>query len=183
MPKGRLHKWLDGAVEKPRGDAIDILARALGVDALWLSHGLSIPNDEAGGELIKLLKDARVVPLTLLSTLKSVDDLDALKSAGEAFSLVPKLGPRTLLVPIDDDSMAPRYPRGAVVLVDPDAPPLPGKCVVANTSLGAVVRRVRSPDGRRLELHPENPDFPVILINQPSDAVIIGRVILHIVVD
>lgn len=165
LKEDRVRKWLSEnlvePIKQPRGDAIERLADVLGVDAIWLRHGLTFERHEDSDRLLSLLQSAPVVTLTLLSTLKTFDDLDALIKAGPPFSSSRRFGPRCFLVPVEDDSMAPRYPQGTVLVVDPDAPPIPGKCVVANViGHGAVCRRVRTADGKKLELHPENPDSP-----------------------
>lgn len=40
VPTDSLHKYLDRKVKQPRGNTLDNLARALGVDAIWLKEGI-----------------------------------------------------------------------------------------------------------------------------------------------
>lgn len=53
---------------------------------------------------------------------------------------------------VTDDSMAPEFPRGCVVVVDPTVPPAEGRFFVARTATGLALRRLRAQgDGWCLE--------------------------------
>ncbi len=53
---------------------------------------------------------------------------------------------------VTDASMAPEFPQGCVVIVDPTAEPAPGRFAVAETPSGLVLRRLAAaPGGWRLE--------------------------------
>lgn len=48
---------------------------------------------------------------------------------------------------VTDDSMAPEFPLGCVVIVDPTLAPAAGRFVVAQTPAGTVLRRLAIGDG------------------------------------
>lgn len=56
-----VNKYLSGAVDKPRGDALDRLAAALGVDPLWLEKGIEpdIPLPKGSGRWVEFAGHAQ----------------------------------------------------------------------------------------------------------------------------
>jgi SOS-response transcriptional repressor LexA len=64
---------------------------------------------------------------------------------------------------VTDDSMAPEFPCGCVVIVDPTLAPAAGRFVVAQTSHGTVLRRLAGAAGQWTlqALAPGHPPEPV----------------------
>jgi repressor LexA len=65
---------------------------------------------------------------------------------------------------------------GDVVIVRKDAPAANGDIVVALVDDEATVKRLRRASGGRIELHPENEEFSVI-VRPASEVVLLGKVI------
>jgi SOS-response transcriptional repressor LexA len=65
---------------------------------------------------------------------------------------------------VTDDSMAPEFPCGCVVIVDPTLAPAAGRFVVAQTSHGTVLRRLAGAAGQWTlqALAPGHPPEPVV---------------------
>lgn len=64
---------------------------------------------------------------------------------------------------VTDDSMAPEFPAGCIVIVDPTLTPSHGRFVVAESALGVMLRRLdaRSPSWWLEALVPGHPRAPV----------------------
>jgi SOS-response transcriptional repressor LexA len=73
---------------------------------------------------------------------------------------------------VTDDSMAPEFPRGCVVIVDPGMAPVDGRFVVARTASGTILRRLAVREDR-FELHALAPGHPR---DSTSRAAILGCV-------
>jgi repressor LexA len=65
---------------------------------------------------------------------------------------------------------------GDIVIVRKDAPAANGDIVVALVDDEATVKRLRRASGGRIELHPENPEFSVI-VRPASEVLLLGKVI------
>jgi repressor LexA len=65
---------------------------------------------------------------------------------------------------------------GDIVIVRKDAPAANGDIVVALVDDEATVKRFRRASGGRVELHPENPEFSVI-VRHASEVMLLGKVI------
>jgi repressor LexA len=65
---------------------------------------------------------------------------------------------------------------GDIVIVRKDAPAANGDIVVALVEDEATVKRFRRASGGRIELHPENPEFSVI-VRPASEVLLLGKVI------
>jgi repressor LexA len=65
---------------------------------------------------------------------------------------------------------------GDIVIVRKDAAAANGDIVVALVDDEATVKRLRRASGGRIELHPENPDFSVI-VRSASEVMLLGKVI------
>lgn len=178
-----LYKYLQGAIAKPRGNVIDDLAATLDVDPVWLERGVSIAKGVADGAFTPV-RNIPLVPLKRLSALKSAQDLQALARGLPVIPVPAKVGGNAFALELPDDSMGERFPRGCVIVCDPDAPLVPGRYVVAvDLKMGdALFRRYRplSSDGARYELIAEHPDYPTVRVTTKKEAFIIGRAVMKI---
>lgn len=167
----RIYKYLQGKVEAPRSPVLDDLSAALGVQPLWLSHAV---------EAVEALRRIPIVALSALAGLKKPGDLaEQVRDAERvAVPAIAEVGPNAVAVTLEDDSMAPKYPRGLMVVCDPDDPVRPGRYVIAISTLanGPVFRRFRAKDasGTKGDLVAENPDFPTIPMRSARDGFIVG---------
>ncbi len=64
---------------------------------------------------------------------------------------------------MEDDSMAPRYPKGTILICDSDRDVVDGRAVVAVEDLAATCREVQR-DGASLWLTPHNSSFPATVV-------------------
>lgn len=181
VPYDSIKKYLDGAVAQPRGDIMGKLASAVGVTTLWLQHGLDVRHDSTDTNL-----GVQRLPIVRLGEVAAVGLSQALTTAlasGRTVPAINHMGPRVYAVLIEDDSNAPVLRPGDYVLCDPDAPPIPGKFVVASVGTQALLRRYRETtvgaSGKpTIELCPENPNFPTV--GGKAKVVILGRVTHHV---
>jgi len=72
LPKDRIYKYLTGAIEQPRGNAIKAIAAALGVSEVWLVYG---EEPGAVGVCAAGDADAKGSPVLLTPTLLTVDEM------------------------------------------------------------------------------------------------------------
>lgn len=85
-----LHKYLNGDVKSPRGNTLEILARALDVDLLWLKEGIVVKKDDVA---FRTLKNQHTELLQLivaiaidLNTTSTYSKEDIIRSAGKIYS-------------------------------------------------------------------------------------------------
>lgn len=91
------------------------------------------------------------------------------------------VGPRAAIVRVDDEAIAPILRPGDMVVVDPDAEPIPGRYVLALVDGLAVIRRYRpltAKPGGAVDLLSDNQDFPPIRMT--GSGRILGRVVKRI---
>ena len=133
---------------------------------LWLRHGIVAETLQPNGvrEPIVVIRLSEVVAM-----MKG----DKYTREKRSVAVTDKIGKKAYGVVMPDDSMAPVYAKGDIVIVDPDAKPMPGKNVLAIVGGAPLIRRY-SVKNKRGELHPEHKDFDVERIAQRTDT-IIGR--------
>lgn len=176
VPVANVYKYLRGGVAAPHGDTLPKLARALGTTREYLLLWIRAASDRAAGmpESGLPLVSLQVVSLERLHEIVGRSGKIMLHDdEGERMVVPRQFGDNAIGVHIKDDAMAPRIPPGAIVIIDPDAEPEPGKLVAATVKghTAAVIRRYRRPDGSKLlvELVPENQDHPRLRITPGKD--------------
>lgn len=182
VPKDRLYKYEKGKAVAPRGDTLERLAHALGMTPLKLEHGVDLQEQGTQQPLHIGLRTIPIIPLSDLSSLSADGDISPLIRAGGYPTMsIPDVGPRAMALRLDDGSMADKFPEGLLIVCDPDAPPVPGKYVVAvSHKLGrAVFRRYKLLDvgSGKAELLAENAHFPKLTMASKKDGFIVGRVV------
>ena len=126
-------KYMGGKVEKPRGDAIDVLARALSIDPIWLERGIALAKAEVplvgymevGAEVIELAQGESTSPRGVEAPPDGVDVTAAIEVRG--------------------DGMYPAYSDGDVIYYTAPVPLdecLGKQCVVKLTDGRMLVKRV-----------------------------------------
>ena len=172
-----IYKYARGTVDTPRGGTLAQLSAALEVSELWLVYGKDVGTtneSQIGG-----LRMIPMINLSELSDLKRPADLPKITREREVMAVPEEVGPRAVVVRLDDHSMEPRFEEGARIVCDPDAPIVPGKYVIAVSHIAkrAVMRRYRqiAADSGRGELLAENPDFPPLKMATDKDGFIVGR--------
>lgn len=174
--KSLIYQYVRGEIDQPREPTLTRIAVALGVSKAWLMHGeISEPSTDLGVAVRRI----PILPLQLCGELGVRGQLADLAS-GEFLPVGNDVGPRSAAVRVEDNSIDSLQP-GDMVIVDPDAEPLPGRYVLAVYNGKALIRRYRpltAQSGGPFELHAEGDDFPMI----PSSASprIVGRIVKRI---
>ena len=92
--------------------------------------------------------------------------LDTLQPGeGERIETTYRARKHTYALRVQGDSMEPKFPHGAILIVEPDEPPEPEKYVIvrrANTQ-DTTFKQLIS-DGGRLMLKPLNPRYPIMAL-------------------
>jgi SOS-response transcriptional repressor LexA len=84
-------------------------------------------------------------------------------SVGPPIEITQAFGERTFALQVRDDTMEPRAPEGAVIIVDPGRTPRPGSLVVARLKEEAEPTfKKLVVDGPRRYLAPLNPRYPIL---------------------
>lgn len=163
VPYDNVNKYLAGRVEKPRGNTLPLLARALNVDPLWLEHGVE-PE----------LMDVPVLSMVSASNLR--DQPGVTQADIDRWIRVADL-PRGdwVALAVEGDSMNLIAPDGSIILVNrADDVLIDGRYYIFSVSHGAATfkRYRRNPD--RLQPYSTNPDHPSIPVD--GDLYVFGRV-------
>jgi len=87
-------------------------------------------------------------------------------------------GPDTFVLRVAGQSMAPRFPDGDYIFVDPDVPAANGRFVVVQRDDGATFKQLVEEDGRRY-LKAANPDWPEPIVEVEPGAAVCGVVVFH----
>lgn len=165
--------WLNGRF-KPDEDKVDRMARLFKVNFEWLFRG----NGPKRGDAQPMDEPLIKVPLISFTRAGSWSDVADSYEPGDGEYMVhttARVGKRAFALRVRGDSMVPKIPDGAILIVDPDGEALPGRVVVVrqnHDSEATVKTLVR--DGNLLFLKPENDRYPVMMMRE--DAVICGVV-------
>ena len=87
-------------------------------------------------------------------------------------------GPRTFVVRLADDAMAPAFERGDFVYVDPDVPMAPGDFVAVIQDSTTTVRQLKDMD-RQPVLWTLNPERPDCVVHAGNETLIRGVVVFY----
>ncbi|WP_298136082.1 S24 family peptidase [Acidiferrobacter sp.] len=77
------------------------------------------------------------------------------------YRTIDGMSARSFAVSVPDDTMAPEFPEGGVLYMDPDLEPRSGDYVLAVTDTGGVTFKRLIQDGGRTFLRPLNPVYTV----------------------
>ena len=88
-------------------------------------------------------------------------DLNEPGTADEWVSTTVTIGEHTYALRIDGDSMAPTFPPGSIIVVEPDMEPQPGSYVIAKNGDDATFKQLVK-DAGRWYLKPMNSQYPTI---------------------
>jgi len=164
------------------------LAHALGCDALWLSTG-RIPAGTEGraSHSARRLSSAerameeislkgKVPLISYVAAGNWADAVDNL-SPGDAEQWVDTTVPvkrHTYALRVEGDSMEPRFPNGAILIVEPEAEPKNGSFVIVRQNGTDATFKQLVADGGMWYLKPVNPRYPIMQLG--PDAVLCGVV-------
>lgn len=129
VPYDNVNKYLRGGVSQPRGDAVEKLATALGVEALWLRTGVSDkpPVDSTAPRDLPIYGHVRA----------GIEGFFMDNGEPQGFTERPDLlkGNKTAYaVRVHDTSMEPVFRHDCLVWVDPARSPAPGDDVIIQLS-------------------------------------------------
>ena len=162
----------------PRAATLQKLADALGVSPEWLEFG-----DE---ETDYMINDYQGRSSTLEAHHVPIMAWDA---AGDHGGLgffrdvipVPDIASKeAFALRVKGDSMAPDYPAGSIIVVDPSVHPQSGDDVIARTEDGITFKRYSAEPNGKAYLVPLNRQFPATEF-LPDGDVIVGVVVLQLI--
>lgn len=180
VTKAAVSHWETGNVSGIRGDLLLRAAAVLGVEAEWLRNGAG-PRSRADDALQVNVQDGppiRRVHLISWTTAGHWADVCDTYQPGDGERMVEttaRVSREAFALRVVGDSMEPTIPDGSVLIVDPNAEPLPNRIVIVrqNHDTEATCKRLVR-DGGKLYLKPDNPRYPILELR--DDAVICGVV-------
>jgi SOS-response transcriptional repressor LexA len=177
VTKSAVSHWETGNVSDIRGDLLLRAATTLGVEPEWLRNGAG-PRSAVRANFADVSSAIRRVPLISWTTAGTWADVCDSYAPGDGERMVEttaRVSSTAFALRCIGDSMEPTIPNGSVLIVDPNADPLPNRIVVVrqNHDAEATCKRLVR-DGSKLYLKPDNPRYPILELR--DDAVICGVV-------
>jgi SOS-response transcriptional repressor LexA len=162
LTSGVYAQWVNGTELK--GKNLTEVAKILKVIAEWLAtgRGNKYPNNIIQAPDIK-----GSVPL--INSVQAglwMEYLDTLQPGeGERIETTYKSRTHTYALRVHGDSMEPKFPDGAILIVEPDESPEPGRFVIVRQgdSQETTFKQLIT-DGGRLMLKPLNPRYPIMAL-------------------
>lgn len=151
------------------------LANVLQCDALWLSTG----KEAMGLGNVAHVPQGQASRVPLISYVAAGSWSDAVDNyaPGDAEAWVETTVPvkrHTYALRVEGDSMEPRFPNGAILIVEPEAEAKSGSFVIMRQNGTDATFKQLVHDGGRWYLKPVNPRYP--LMELAEDAVLCGVV-------
>ena len=179
-----INKYVQGAVDQPRGTTVDVISKALGVSKLWLLHGV---GESHGGSVPESLP--RTVNIPFFSFKAGMGGGGVISDERpEDFWPVPQTYLRHIrldtadlvTISVEGDSMSPTLESGDQILIDQsDKNPVRGGIFAIHDSDTLVVKRIEKiPNSEpvKLKLISDNPHHNAYEVLADTTA-IIGRVV------
>lgn len=189
-------QWLNNDTKAPKAENIFKIAAATGVSAKWLTTGkgrMVEGSEETPGtyETQSNVERAPVMreEVPMLSWVQAGSWTEVFQDGmdpelTEWLPRPPGCSSSTFAVRVVGESMAPRYPQGQIIFVDPEADARSGDDVVAvltGANEATFKRLVQEPGGQRM-LKAINPAWPEPYLAIDDDCQVIGVVMadMHI---
>jgi SOS-response transcriptional repressor LexA len=153
------------------------LANALGCDALWLATGKTSGKEEHTRQPMHEVSLKGKVPLISYVAAGNWNDAVDNLSPGDAEQWIDTTVPikrHTYALRVEGDSMEPRFPNGAILIVEPEAEPKNGSFVIVRQNGSDATFKQLIADGGQWYLKPVNPRYPIMQLG--PDAVLCGVV-------
>jgi SOS-response transcriptional repressor LexA len=155
------------------------LAHALGCDALWLATGKPSGGKEerTSRQAVHEVNLRGKVPLISYVAAGNWSDAVDNLSTGDAEQWIDTTVPvkrHTYALRVEGDSMEPRFPNGAILIVEPEAEPKNGSFVIVRQNGNDTTFKQLIADGGQWYLKPVNPRYPIMQLG--PDAVLCGVV-------
>ena len=151
------------------------LANVLQCDALWLATGKE-RAERANVAGVAALPASRVPLISFVAAGNWSDAVDNY-APGDAEAWVETTVPvkrHTYALRVEGDSMEPRFPNGAILIVEPEAEAKSGSFVIMRQNGTDATFKQLVHDGGRWYLKPVNPRYPIMELSE--DAVLCGVV-------
>ena len=187
-----VNKYLRGVVDKPRGDILEQLSRAVGRDTKWLLFGDFGRSTLAPADAMAAKK---FFPLDASISRSSYVTWDQLPRYSDLESGFERYSSRLLLlhhvsqhryfsVPVPDKSMEPEFRLNEILICEVDAVCSPEDCLIVSLKSDNDVyfRRFQATVADRNSevqgiLKPSNPIFPEIQIRRDNPVKILGKIV------
>lgn len=178
IPVKSIYGYMKGVVRNPRGDVAQRLAAVFGLTEQELRYGVQF-------KIVNLKR----IPLLDLNKLGTLNAGESPLSVWDGVSVVSvpaaDVSEQAFGVTLTDDSGAPTFSNGEIIICDPLADIAPGKMVVAaiERNKTGVFRRYRPGPGfssDKFSLIAPNPDYPQIDVDVDSPGHVIARATKHI---
>lgn len=173
VTKGTISQWEQGRTT-PSGENLYNLARVLGVSARWVLEGGDSDSDAANVEpsVEPVSLRTKLVPEISWVAAGAWSEVCHVESDPDALNWYPcpvTASDSTFVLRVVGESMAPEYPPGRIIFVDPEREARSGDDVVASmveTNEATFKRYIEEPGSGKL-LKALNPDWkdPYIKIN------------------
>lgn len=180
ISRGAVSQWFNGSTLSLEGSNLTNAAKVTGVNPHWLATGTGarkaeqfpagISNVEPGPDI------SGKVPLiswVQAGQFCTAPDLLQPGDAEEWLPAVKRFGPHAYALRVVGDSMVLPYPSkdsffpGTIIFVDPDKPLTNGAKVIAKIDgTEEATFKVYSEDGGKRYLKPQNPQYPVIEMDE-----------------
>lgn len=175
-----VRQWENDKVE-PANRRLQIIAQKLDVKKAYL-----VGDEQYKSRQLENENELSHQPLTgcvpLISWVQAgkwsevVDNLHP----GEAEDWIPtskNVGKNAFALRVMGDSMEPRFPAGAIVVVDPDKEAVSGSLVVAKMGESATFKRLLK-DAGRIWLRPENQQYPAMEVDKEVQIIGVVRQVI-----
>lgn len=166
-----------------RSRFLSSIARTLGVTSDWLETGeeqdkLRIHEPTAPYGAANATRHVPELNWEQAAMWAGVHDLNVNTSNAKYWACPVPCGEHTFALRVKSDAMAPHYPQGLLIYVDPDVGPVSGKKVVAaHRGATEAVFRQYIEDGGREILKAMNTNWPDPYLSIGDDCRIVGTVI------
>jgi SOS-response transcriptional repressor LexA len=163
------NKWLEG-ISLPDTMRIAIIAKKLNVNVEWLTYGKGAINTESspGADDLRWKR----VPVLTWEQAGDLEKVNIKKIENWIWTDIDT-GSRSFALAVQDDSMMPRYEKGATVIFDPDREPEHRNIVIFRwKKTGEVGCAQFLIDGPHRYLKPHNPDFKTSLIDEKKPQIV-----------
>lgn len=177
VPVKSVYGYLNGQVANPRGNVLQRLAAAVGATELYIRHGAEAAD----------VVDLRKIPLLTMNKLGTIRKGQSVLDVWDGVTVVAvpsEISDTAFGVVLQDDSGAPEFAAGDIIICDPKAEQVPGRYVLAaiDKLAAAFFGRFRptSLDRKRFQIIPVNAHYPTIEVDPENPGHIVARAIKHI---
>lgn len=149
------------------------IEKVIGKEPGWMDReqttlSAAAPAATRAAAQLKIRRDIPVISWVQAGQGSALGPVRAARDITERVTATTPVGPRAYALRIVGDSMEPKFPEGAIIIVDPDAAAQHGSFVVAHLrDTGETTFKQLVVDGKRY-LKPVNPRYPIIEVNKST---------------